>query len=116
MVFTSDAHTGKFVDQLRGSSTHVSSRLRRYEPADGSSHYPASPYWVEGNPSRLLVAKQITCFLASKDNYDCFLKPLGGITSMVQVASWMRFIAAIAGPNASWKRVVHLLLPGYDLG
>ena len=70
-----DAHTRKFVDQITGIEDNL--YRRAYDEANLPTippSYPASPFWVEGQPFPTGTFEADNMIIASKETYDFYLK------------------------------------------
>ncbi len=109
-----DAHTGKFIDQITG--IHDGKFRRAYDAAGATApgpNYPASPFWVEGNPLPTGTIEADNMILASGETYDLF-KLAFGRDSFDGAGATMDsiFNRGNGCPNASWNGTFISFCPG----
>ena len=100
-----DAHNGKVIDQITGIYDGLDRRaydgmfLPNVPPG-----YPASPFWVEGDPFPTTEVEADNMILASAETYDLFFNGFGldsfdgGGATMDSI-----FNRGYSCPNASWN-------------
>jgi cysteine-rich repeat protein len=109
-----DAHNGKVIDQITGIYDALD---RRAYDAEGFAHpgpnYPASPFWVEGDPIPTTDAEADNMILASGETYNFFFSAFlrdgfdGAGATMDSI-----FNRGDSCPNASWNGIYISFCPG----
>lgn len=109
-----DAHSGKVVDRLPGI---MDDRNRRAYDAQGQTapgpNYPATPYWVEGNPFPTASGEANNMITSSGETYGFFDDAFGrdsfddGGAIMDSI-----FNRGNGCPNASWNGLFISFCPG----
>jgi hypothetical protein len=113
-----DAHSGKLVDQLTGTYDALDRRVYdgRNIPAFPPPGYPASPFWVEGQPFPTGVANGDEVIGSSKEIYDLFNNAIGR-DSFDDLGSTMFsvFDSGWVAGNAQALPILHLTLISEEL-
>ena len=109
-----DAHTGKVIDQITG--IHDGKNRRAYDAAGATApgpSYPASPFWVEGDPFPTGTVEADNMIAASSEIYDLF-KNAFGRDSFDGLGATMDsiFNRGNGCPNASWNGSLISFCPG----
>lgn len=109
-----DAHTGKVIDKISGIHT---AKNRRAFDATGTTapgpNYPASPFWVEGNPFPTGTTEADNMIQASSEIYDLFRIGFGRDSYDGAGATMDSIFNRGNGcPNASWNGVFISFCPG----
>ena len=109
-----DAHTGKVIDQITG--IHDGKNRRAYDAAGATApgpSYPASPFWVEGDPFPTGTVEADNMIAASSEIYDLF-KIAFGRDSFDGLGATMDsiFNRGNGCPNASWNGSLISFCPG----
>ncbi len=103
-----DAHTGKVVDQLTGVTDALDRRAY-----NTTANFPASPFWVEGDPFPTADDEANNVIEGSGESYDFY--SLGfGRDSFDGAGGTMHgvFRRTESCPNASWNSVFTSYCPG----
>ncbi|HEY6555411.1 MAG TPA: M4 family metallopeptidase, partial [Vicinamibacteria bacterium] len=109
-----DAHTGKFVDQITGVYDGLYRRAYDGQSLNGiPPSYPASPFWVEGDPLPTTSVEADNMIIASKETYDLFRNGFGrdsfdGLGATMDAI----FNRGYSCPNASWNGTFISFCPG----
>ncbi|MGO4893714.1 M4 family metallopeptidase [Flavobacterium sp. W21_SRS_FM6] len=109
-----DALSGSIIDHITG--IHDALNRRAYD-AEGASHpgpnYPASPYWVEGDPLPTPIVEANNMIYASAETFDFFFNAYGR-NSFDNAGATMDaiFNRGDQCPNASWNGVYISFCPG----
>jgi Zn-dependent metalloprotease len=109
-----DAHTGKVIDRITGIHDAL---FRRAYDAQGQTapgpNYPASPYWVEGDPFPTNSTEPDNMIFASKETYDVYSKGFGRDSFDAAGAIMDSIFNRGNGcPNASWNGQFISFCPG----
>ncbi len=110
-----DAHNGKFVDQITGIEDALNRRAY-----DGQNlpnvppSYPASPYWVEGQPFPTASFEANNMIIASEETYNFYFRSFGR-DSFDGAGATMDsiFNRGYSCPNASWNGTFISFCPGF---
>jgi Zn-dependent metalloprotease len=109
-----DAHSGKFVDQLPGIIDGLHRRAYDGMNLNGiPPGYPATPFWVEGDPFPTGTTEADNMLYASKETYD-FYNLAFGRDSFDGLGATMDaiFNRGYSCPNASWNGTFISFCPG----
>ncbi len=109
-----DAHSGKVIDRIGGIQT---AKNRRAYDATGATqpgpNYPASPFWVEGDPFPTGTVEADNMIAASSDIYDLFKNAFGRDSFDGKGARMDSIFNRGNGcPNASWNGTYISFCPG----
>jgi bacillolysin len=109
-----DAHTGKVIDKITG--IHEAKNRRAYDGVGVTApgpNYPASPFWVEGNPFPTGNAEADNMIAASSEIYDLFKNAFGRDSFDGKGATMDSvFNRGDQCPNASWNGLLISFCPG----
>jgi Zn-dependent metalloprotease len=113
MVYV-DAHSGRILDSV--NAIHDALHRRAYDAGGAAApgpNYPASPFWVEGDPFPTSSTEANNMIIASKETYDLFFNAFGR-DSFDGAGATMDsiFNRGNACPNASWNGVFISFCPG----
>jgi Zn-dependent metalloprotease len=109
-----DAHTGKVIDKISG--IHEAKNRRAYDSQGATApgpNYPASPFWVEGNPFPTGNTEADNMIAASSEIYDLFKTAFGRDSFDGKGATMDSvFNRGDQCPNASWNGLLISFCPG----
>jgi bacillolysin len=109
-----DAHTGKLIDKFTG--IHDAKNRRAYDGANVAQpgpNYPATPFWVEGQPFPTGNTEADNMIAASSEVYDLFKNAFGRDSFDGNGATMDSIFNRGNGcPNASWNGQYISFCPG----
>ena len=109
-----DAHTGKVIDSING--IHDTKNRRAFDSLGATApgpNYPASPFWVEGEPFPTGTIEADNMIAASGEIYDLFKNAFGRDSFNGNGATMDSVFNRGNGcPNASWNGTLISFCPG----
>ena len=109
-----DAHTGKVIDTIQG--IHDAKNRRAYDGLNVTApgpNYPATPFWVEGQPFPTGNTEADNMIAASSEIYDLFKNAFGRDSFDGKGATMDSiFNRGNSCPNASWNGTFISFCPG----
>lgn len=103
-----DAHTNKIVEQYTGA--HDAMNRRAF---NGEASYPATPFWVEGDPFPTGTTEADNMIIASQETYNYYQRGFGRDAFNGAGATMDAIFNRVSAcPNASWNGTYISFCPG----
>jgi Zn-dependent metalloprotease len=112
-----DAHTGKVVAQFTGVHDQIHRKAfdGQGDPDEPGPNYPATPFWVEGDPFPTGTTEADNMIYASGDIWDIGMNGFGYTPPFPNTGGEMHaiFNRGWGCPNASWQGTYISFCPGF---